>query len=211
MTGAATAVCCAPCASFDDYANFHGMFCRPRTAKRCIDSFTGSILFMPDHYTTTKTIQDYDCSGGGITNTLTYYLLVLVTFTGLSSLLRQTEIRTAEETSLQLHVSSSSNNNNTNTAICSKHDGRLKVDSSVLDYVLRQHNSTNLKLTRRFDFHFGGLVPISVIMLHLTCNQGFLHLVEVYRVERLSTVYCTIFSCVATVLRSIPWTKRKNS
>jgi hypothetical protein len=192
---------CAPFASLDDYTNFHGMLCRPRTAKRCIDSFTGSILFMPDHYTTSKTLENYDC-GRGITNTLTYYLLVLITFTGLSTLLQQTEIRMAEETLLKL--------DSDNTVICSPHDGRLKVDSSVLDYVLRQHNSTNLKLTRRFHFYFGGLVPISVIMLHLECNQGLLHLVEVYRVERLSTLYSGIFSCMATVLQGIRWTKRKN-
>jgi hypothetical protein len=206
-TVAAAAVCCgeghghAPSASLNDYTNFHGMLCRPRTAKRCIDSFTGSILFMPVHYTTTTattTLENYDC-GGGITNTLTYYLLVLVTFTGLSTLLQQTEIRTVQETETLLEL----DNNNNHTVIRSHHDGRLKVDSSVLDYILRQHNSTNLKLTRRFDFYFGGLVPISVMMLHLTCNQGLLHLVEVYRVERLSTVYSTIFMCVATIFRSI--------
>jgi hypothetical protein len=33
--------------TLDDYRNFHGMFCAPGTAKRCIDSFTGCILFLP--------------------------------------------------------------------------------------------------------------------------------------------------------------------
>jgi hypothetical protein len=154
------------------------MLCHPKTARRCIDSFTGSILFMPHDYTTTqqnKTLLNYDC-GGGILTLISYYLLVLVTFTGLSTLLQQTEIRTAEETFLEL--------NDKNAIIVSQHDNRLRVDRLVLDYILRQNpNSSSLKLTRRFDYQFGGLVPISVIMLHLTCDQGLLHLVEVYRVR----------------------------
>ena len=171
----ATAAFFTPAASLEDYKNFHVMLCHPKAAKRCINSFNGSILFMPHHYTQ-QTLSDYDC-GGGILTLISYYLLVLVTFTGLSTLLQQTEIRTAEETFLEL--------NDNNAVIVSQYDNRLKVDRLVLDYILRQNpNSSSLKLIRCFDYHFGRLVPISVIMLHLKCDQGLLHLVEVYRVHR---------------------------
>lgn len=165
-------------ATLDDYTNFHGMLCRPRTAQRCIDSFTGTVLFMPVHCDdTSPAIARYDCSNGMLT-LWSYYALVLVSLTGLSTLFKQTKFLVAQQ------VPPEQEQANVDQLVSQHCHPPLSVTQNVLDYVLQQTDSFSLQLTRRFEYHFGGLVPVSVIMLHLVCDKGLLHLVEVYRVER---------------------------
>lgn len=151
-------------ASLEDYTNFHGMLCHPATATRCIGSFTGSIFFAPSD--DTRNLERYDCTGG-ILSLCSYYLLVLMSFTGLSTLLRQTEFRTAREYSTSNEVT---------TEIVSEHDSMLVAEPHVLDYCKEQTKSSSLHLKRRFEYNFG-LVGLSVMMLHLECDKKLLHLV----------------------------------
>jgi hypothetical protein len=162
-------------ATLDDYTNFHGMLCRPRTAQRCIDSFTGTVLFIPEHCETSA-ISRYDCSK--MLTLWSYYALVLVSLTGLSTLFKQTKFLVAQQ------VPPEQEQANADQLVSQHCHPPLSVTQNVLDYVLQQTDSSSLQLTRRFEYHFGGLVPVSVIMLHLSCDKGLLHLVEVYRVER---------------------------
>ena len=73
------------------YHDFHRMVCSPYDALECIRSFqsssyntAGSILFMPSHYQNDE-LSLYDATR--ILNRFTYYVLVLLSATGLSSVL----------------------------------------------------------------------------------------------------------------------------
>jgi hypothetical protein len=158
--------------SVSDYANFHGMVCRPRTASRCIDSFAGgTILFMPSTYTP-KTLATFDCSTIGLLTPLSYYMLVLLSLTGLSTLLRRTDFRTAREFA-------SDDTKDAEATLTSQHNPLLRVESHVLDYCKSKSDSNSLILKRCFEYEFK-LVGLEVIMLHFQCDRNKLHLVEVY-------------------------------
>lgn len=178
-------------ATLDDYTNFHGMLCRPSTAQRCIDSFTGTVLFMPEHGTSEP--NRYDCSNGML-SLWSYYLLVVVSLTGLSTLLKQTEFLTAENVPAQQHL-------NVDELVSKQNNPLLSVDQNVLDYVMKQTDSSSLQLKRYFEYHFGGLVPVSVIMLHFLCDKGLLHLVEVYHVERCRTIFAFLADTLGEAVR----------
>lgn len=197
-----------PCsASLDDYRNFHGMKCHPSTAQRCINSFNGTILFMPEHcnFSDPKSIARYDCSDG-ILNLWSYYLLVLISFTGFSTLCGQTKFLVAEE-----HVPLQQQQFfDVKDIVVSSYNPRLKVDQNVLNYVMKQTESSSLKLARRFEYHFGGIVPVSVIMLHFVCNKGLLHLVEVYQVERGRRFFAFVTDTLGEALRWIVGNKTVN-
>ena len=195
MSMAAFASVARPSVTIEDYRNFHGMLCRPITARRCIDSFTGTILFMPTHYST-NTICRYDCSNGML-NLFSYYLLVLVSFTGLSTLFQQTKFLAAEKVPAYPHQL------NVDKKLVSKRNPKLFVDKNVLDYIMHQTDSSTLQLVRRFEYYFGGLVPLSVIMLHFVCDKGFLHLVEVYEVERWRQVFSFVTDTLGEAVRWI--------
>lgn len=182
-------------ATLTDYTNFHGMMCRPSMAQRCIDSFSGTILFMPTDTCPTD-IARYDC-GNGILNLWSYYLLVIFSLTGLSTLFKQTKFLVAETVPLQQV------NLIDDETIVSKHNSVLKVDQNILNYVVNQTNSSSLQLQRKFEYHFGGLVPVSVMMLHFVCNKGLLHLVEVYQVERGRHVFSFLTDTLGQAVRWI--------
>lgn len=80
-----------------EYTRFHGMLISPGPAQRCIDSFTGKILFMPSSYSRgfdTCPLSDPKKSSQWqvpAINLSSYYCLVLSSLTGLSSALGMTE------------------------------------------------------------------------------------------------------------------------
>ena len=172
-----------PAPSLEDYTNFHGMLCWPKTAKRCIDSFDGLVLFMPSNYGS-ATLEKYDRTRPALT-VLRYYLLVLISFTGLSTLLKITKFHCARQENAQPITG----------PIAAESNEDLIADESVWQYIMDQSQTKNLKLTRRFEYSFCcGL--ISVVMLHITCSRNLLHLVEVYQVKPrpLRDAYSSFFS-----------------
>jgi hypothetical protein len=159
-------------ASLSDYTHFHGMLCRPETAARCIQSFAGgTILFMPSHYTP-ATLSSFDCSHKGVLTTTSYYMLVLFSLTGMSTLLGWTDFRMAQEFE-------DATTQDAQPPLTSQYKECLRVEPSVLEYCKRHSSAEVLVLKRRFEYHFR-LVGLEVVMLHFLCNHNKLHLVEVY-------------------------------
>ena len=122
-----------------------------------------------------------------------YYLLVLYSFTGLSSLLGLTSLR--EHSNRPQIVKA----NESKTIIQSNFDDKLQVPPRVLQYVWDRaqvlyrkdgelstssksqkntRSKDDLILIQRYDFNFAGF--LSVIMFHFQCPYGRRHLVEVY-------------------------------
>eukprot|EP00977_Amphora_coffeiformis_P006559 scaffold1404_cov166-Amphora_coffeaeformis.AAC.26 len=159
-------------ASLEDFRNFHGMLCRPFTARRCIQAFSDStVLFMPHDYENSPSLEIYDSSRPAM-NLMSYYGLVLISLTGLWTLLGRTKFLVGRE----------ENHKAFSTPLSAETNPDLVVQPKVLDY-LRDRNpkSTEFALKRQFEYDFTGL--LSVIMLHISCDQGKLHLVEVYKVH----------------------------
>lgn len=186
------------------------MLCRPATAQRCIRSFTGTILFMPCNYgdkvavvdshlnkgiRDVKTaLQAYDCAPDHALNLCSYYGLVLISLTGLWTLWGWTQFlvgrqydETPENTTTSLSVPCFAKS-------FAKDDG-LVVNEHVLQYLQVQNPaSTDFRLVRRFEYDFVGL--LRVMMLHVQCNQGKWHLIEVYKVTHpvLRTISTVVFA-----------------
>ena len=205
--------------SLEEYTHFHGMLCKPSTAARCVESFNGTVLFMPhDYYDPTMTkresssLQPFDCTRP-ILSVVSYYLLVWMSLTGLSTLLRQTKFlvsrdyASATNTNLPLvfqrrrrpavegtqPTKEEERDGNMDSPWVADSDKELIVYPHVWEYVLdrsvlgdatTKEVSGELRLKRQFEYNFGGVLlggGLSVVMLHLQCNQNKLHLVEVYQ------------------------------
>ena len=167
------------------FVNFHGMVCSPKTASKCIDAFDGTILFMPSTYTP-DTLALYDYSPDGVLTPFSYYLLVLISLTGLSTLLGMTDFRMSREfpdpgAAAAAAVTPDEKRNQTATTpfVSTFNDG-LRVESLVLDYCKQYTKAQTIHLKRQFEYEFR-LVGLEVIMLHFLCDQNKLHLVEVYQ------------------------------
>ena len=90
----------------ETYYRFHGMLIGPSAARECCDSFArGTILFMPSSYRLGENdergksragarLSRWDASGVTVSR---YFLLVVLSFTGLSTLLGLTETIDARE------------------------------------------------------------------------------------------------------------------
>ena len=114
-------------------------------------------------------------------NLLTYYVLVVVSLTGLSTWLKQTSVLEAREQGLQL-----------DRALVSTANPHLKIDQCVLNYLLAEDSRAKaVMVKRRFEFHFR-LADVEVVMLHLVSlgsdgepilrgGRQVTHLVEVYQ------------------------------
>ena len=181
-------------ATLDDFTPFHAMVCSPNTASRCIQSFNGAVLFMPSSYNA-STIQNFDCSA--TLNLISYYLLVLVSLTGLSTLLRVTKYRETKEFDKD-HLEEISDK------WVSKYNSRLHVEEHVLDYCKKHTNSQTLYLKRHFEFQFQ-LFGLDVVMLHFVCDQNKLHLVEVYHFQHrlLQNLMATLISFFGRLVRNL--------
>lgn len=161
-------------ASLQDYANFHGMLCHPKTAQRCIQTFDGKIVFAPTGYSeSTLPMFDYEGDSSSILrlNMFTYYFLVMTSVTGLATLFRQTRFLAADEKEETL---------STTEPFVSSFHPELKVEPFVWKYIAPSEESITLQ--RRFEYEFKGFVPIKVLMLHIMCKDR-LHLVEVYQCD----------------------------
>ena len=127
------------------YTRFHGMLCGPAAAARCVKSFDGTIIFMPSNYDAEAFSQaaaaqrplPYEVRSLTL---LKYYLLVLTSFTGLCSLLRQTRTVDAREGEAL------------DDSGCSP---SLAVDRRVVEALAaRSGAGAGVRLVRRFEFHF---------------------------------------------------------
>lgn len=169
----------SPSATLFDYQNFHGMLCNPWRASRCIHSFNGMILFMPSSYTP-RDLTTYDYSTKGMLTPLSYNLLVMFSFTGLSTLLKMTSMRLA----IEIDDNAVQQQNESQVSdLTSKYNSNLRIEPEVLDYCKRYTLSSSMKLKRWFEYRFALCGGLEVIMLHFVCDQNKLHLVEVYDFE----------------------------
>ena len=88
----------------EDYTAFHGMLCKPDVARRCIKTFKdGAGLFASqvdynDALSGSKKIANFDFNNSPLPlNTMTYYLLVIMSLTGFCSLFLCTKVLVATE------------------------------------------------------------------------------------------------------------------
>jgi hypothetical protein len=161
------------------------MLVGPGVAQRCIETFNGRILFMSSGYS--RDAASFPLDGApspwevASLSLVTYYLLVAVSLTGLSTLLRQTAVLDARDGALVER----------DGLLASTATPSLRVDPCVLDYLVADDSSaTAVKVKRRFEFHFR-LACVRVVMLHLVSlgsdghpilrdGTEVTHLVEVY-------------------------------
>jgi hypothetical protein len=158
------------------YSAFHGMLCGPATAARCVDSFNGTILFMPSTYEPDKFRNHRERLPHEVKSLtlLKYYALVLFSLTGLCSMLRQTETLDANEDAAALAASDDCGANR---------DHPLRVHPIVIHALASRHGSA--QLVRRFEYRFR-LLGLHVCMYHFRgrvdgSQQDSLSLVEVYK------------------------------
>jgi hypothetical protein len=203
---------------FEDYTYFHGMLLGPKRAQRCINSFNGTILFMPHDYVPRDTGRDnridkslaaYDCSPPFLSLTL-YYLLVLISFTGFSTICGWTRFLCAEEYDEPVSFVGSLSANSDKQLIADHHVWRYMNATAAASTGRSTTNQPaqqqwqHLALKRRFEFEFlRGL--LSVVMFHLVCDQQRLHLVEIYRWKRswLRHLYRVIFGVPSFLMQFI--------
>jgi hypothetical protein len=240
-------------ASVEDFRHFHGMCCRPSTAKRCIEAFTGVILFMPYTYhrsndhgvngqqqqqqqqqhddsnnisATTSNQKKTGTKEAGaassasspdlssqdfawILNIWLYYALVVCSLTGLWTVLGKTKFligrqeqgmdKNTQRAPLKLPLTSAAiavNNANSN------HD--LVMYPCVIEYIQQRYpDSTEFFLARRFEYDFVGL--LQVMMLHISDDQGKLHLVEIFKIQLL------LLAQAAAVVKSLMQSFKKKA
>ena len=200
-----------------DYDKFHRMVASPAIARSCINSFCeskGCILFMPSH----ATFQDYPIyDASNILNLVSYYALVVLSFTGLSTLLNCTKtiaIRDfLESGGEQIYPKSSIDSKNKvriEEMLCSINNPELKLGDDILIYLQNytcedvdsDGKEDSLFLLRSFEYKFGLLGGLDVIMFHIASNdKKKLHLVEVYKLRNAFVNY--IFSHLFHILGSL--------
>lgn len=171
-------------ATLAEFTRFHGMLIAPAPATRCVHAFDGgTILFMPCNYAESlsitlpaKGVSPYEVQS---LTTLRYFILVIVSLTGLSTLLGLTTMFDARELSAADAF---------DDALISKRSAKLPVHTRALEYIARRSSSagsgstslaSELRVVRRFEFCFR-LVALNVVMLHVVDADEKLHLIEVY-------------------------------
>jgi hypothetical protein len=169
--------------SIEDYKAFHGMVCGLRASKRCIDSFDGCTIFADrSEIESDKDISNFDYSRTwplGF-NLCSYYCLVLLSLTGLCSLLGKTQLLVVRDENSKTIVSKET------VIFASESHKHLRVPAKVIDYMMERsrvlspttEDDPEIMLHRRFEFNFGG--HLSVVMFHFVCSNGQKYLVEVY-------------------------------
>jgi hypothetical protein len=182
------------------------MLCSFACAQRCINSFDGVALFADQstydkidrHDNQCMAVWDYNNKPLPIRlNVVNYYLLVLLSLTGLCSLIGKTKILLAED-SLEIPYNSNEGEN----SVYSKVSKNLYIPPGAMAYIHERSRElckgdrtskisemqtpVELTLQRRFEFDFGGF--LSVMMLHFECSNGMTHLVETYGVDQSSWI-----------------------
>ena len=153
-----------------EFERFHAMLPRPGVARRCVAAFQNTIVFAPASYT------DADFPSHGDSRyevkrltVLAYWLLVLASFTGLSTLLGRTDTLDARNVDVI--------NEKEVDDVLPPHG--LHPSEAMMAYVRRKAGE-RVRPCRRFEFNFR-LAGLAVVMLHFRGETtGRLHLVEIY-------------------------------
>ncbi|KAJ1495249.1 hypothetical protein T484DRAFT_1763299 [Baffinella frigidus] len=166
------------------YNRFHSMLIGPAAARACCDSFAnGTTLFMPSSYLNlplpgkgdqqregapTKQppapsrLARWDASGVTVPR---YFLLVVLSLTGLSTLLGLTETIDASELTPQDPVQGKASWSRLITSPDAGADPRLQVTPEATAYIAHARGAHAVRLVRRFEYVFW-LVGLRVAMLH---------------------------------------------
>ena len=172
-------------ATMREFIQFHSMKVSPSSAMRCVQSIDGVVLFMPSNYKV-RGIAAYHVT---ILNTVTYYLLVLFSFTGFSTALNKTDFLETSEDLLNGLESP-------------------EVTEDIRAFVAEKSNTqvASLKVIRRFSFNFH-IPGLRVKMFHLSDGRpdAKLHLVEIYQAPfpkwPLAAVLLPILAAAVATLR----------
>ena len=153
-----------------EFERFHAMLPRPGVARRCVAAFQNTIVFAPASYTD----ADFPAHGDSRyevkrLTVLAYWLLVLASFTGLSTMLGCTDVIDARECEII--------NEREVDDVLPPHG--LHPSEAMMAYVRRKAGE-HVRPCRRFEFNFR-LAGLAVVMLHFRGETtGRLHLVEIY-------------------------------
>ena len=166
------------------------MLIGPGAARRCIESFNGRILFIPSNYSLKST--SFPSSGRSQfeptrLNLFWYYLLVVASLTGFSTLAGQTTVLDARV------VDERAQDEELQQSLVSANTPSLAVDKIALQYLIANSSppAASVRLKRRFEYNFK-LAGVRVQMLHFVSllsdgtmardsgGREILHLVEVY-------------------------------
>ena len=153
-----------------EFERFHAMLPRPGVARRCVAAFQNTIVFAPASYTD----ADFPAHGDSRyevkrLTVFAYWLLVLASLTGLSTMLGRTDVLDARECEII--------NEREVDDVLPPHG--LHPSEAMMTYVRRKAGE-RVSPCRRFEFNFR-LACLSVVMLHFRGETtGRLHLVEIY-------------------------------
>lgn len=132
-----------------------------------------------------------------------YYGLVLLSLTGISTLMGLTDTICAEEVNVEFTLSSWSAAADA-SKLQSRIEPSIRFQELVFRYILKSRHTSDVSekeekftLVRRFEFCFRPLT-LHVIMLHLKGTDGVIHLVEIYHFRNIFLRF--IFSSVLSVL-----------
>ena len=153
-----------------EFERFHAMLPRPGVARRCVAAFQNTIVFAPASYTD----ADFPAHGDSRyevkrLTVFAYWLLVLASLTGLSTLLGRTDTLDARAVDVI--------NEREVDDVLPPHG--LHPSEAMMAYVRRKAGE-RVRPCRRFEFNFR-LAGLAVVMLHFRGETtGRLHLVEIY-------------------------------
>ena len=153
-----------------EFERFHAMLPRPGVARRCVAAFQNTIVFAPASYTDANFPARGDSRYEVKRLTVfAYWLLVLASFTGLSTMLGCTDVIDARECEII--------NEREVDDVLPPHG--LHPSEAMMAYVRRKAGE-HVRPCRRFEFNFR-LAGLAVVMLHFRGETtGRLHLVEIY-------------------------------
>ena len=154
-----------------EFERFHAMLPRPGVARRCVAAFQNTIVFAPASYTDAEDFPAHGDSRYEVKRltVFAYWLLVLASFTGLSTLLGRTDVLDAREVDVI--------NEREVDDVLPPHG--LHPSEAMMAYVRRKAGE-RVRPCRRFEFNFR-LAGLAVVMLHFRGETtGRLHLVEIY-------------------------------
>ena len=221
-----------PSRQLDEYVRYHGMLVSPRGAARCNASFTGAVLFMPRAAALSAAAAAAESAGASAgrspfevsgLSVPTYYALVLLSLTGLSTLLGCTRVLEASEVAREGEVGGSggsggSGNASSGAAIVKSArvasvDEEDRILAWTRAYFARRFAplaAADVCLVRRFRFHFA-LAGVRVAMQHFVSPgavpgaPAMLHLAEQYEVDWacFGAAHLVLWLCVAAAAAGV--------
>jgi len=215
-------------ASLEDFKAFHGMLCGKEAARRVLQTFEGGAIRFAS--------QDaYDAANSGTTDNadldfdltiVSYYFLVVASFTGCSTALGFTKMLEAIE-----YVDNDDGDDKDappNTPpLRFKRGDKICIESSkiettvplrcspeTMEYVIDKSLAVGpattipeLTLIRKFEYDFGGW--FTVMMLHFLCTNGRTHLVEIYRFDEEKKMGAAVGALVENARKLRLWLAKK--